>query len=389
VRPRRRLGPFLLLGILTLGAGLGVGLGLSEGAGQPTWTARAVPRGVDALNDVLCPSASRCYAFGGYGTSGPGLIIGSADGGDHWKPLMTPPEGVQFGAIACPTPSRCLVVGQMNPPGTPRQPEVEVNPPAPTPPALEAFLTTDDGAHWSSEALPKGIFGVDGAACASVKVCLVTGSVGIARTTNGGTTWVTEKMPSRFFLLGPVACPTRSFCIVGGTGGSSSSVAASVDSVSQDAGATWSRAVVVAGPDHFKGGSIGETALGALSCSGAQRCVGLIGNDTPSSFGAGSPVVTSDAGSTWTRGSRSVGWADSCVKNFCMSVGGHLRSLAGSAFVTTGNAFVSTDGGVDWRPSSIPTRLIPTAVSCTSSTHCVAVGGNLPKSKSAVIMTYS
>jgi hypothetical protein len=31
VRPRRRLGPFLLLGILTLGAGLGVGLGLSEG----------------------------------------------------------------------------------------------------------------------------------------------------------------------------------------------------------------------------------------------------------------------------------------------------------------------------------------------------------------------
>jgi hypothetical protein len=31
VRPRRRLAPFLLLGILTLGAGLGVGLGLSEG----------------------------------------------------------------------------------------------------------------------------------------------------------------------------------------------------------------------------------------------------------------------------------------------------------------------------------------------------------------------
>jgi len=44
---------------------------------------------------------------------------------------------------------------------------------------------------------------------------------------------------------------------------------------------------------------------------------------------------------------------------------------------------------VNWRPSSIPTRLIPTAVSCTSSTHCVAVGGNLPKAKSAVIMTYS
>jgi hypothetical protein len=32
VNPRRRLAPFLLLGLLTVGAGLGVGLGLSEGA---------------------------------------------------------------------------------------------------------------------------------------------------------------------------------------------------------------------------------------------------------------------------------------------------------------------------------------------------------------------
>lgn len=31
MRPRRRHAPFLLLGILTLGAGLAVGLGLSEG----------------------------------------------------------------------------------------------------------------------------------------------------------------------------------------------------------------------------------------------------------------------------------------------------------------------------------------------------------------------
>jgi hypothetical protein len=358
-------------------------------AEQPTWTVRAVPRGVDTLNDVVCPSASHCYAVGEDGTTGPDSIIGSADGGDHWQPLMTAPEGVQLVAIACPTPSRCVVAGGTNPPGTTEQPAVEVNPPAHTPPTLEAFLTTDDGAHWSSETLPKAIFGVNDAACASVKVCLVIGSVGIARTTNGGTTWIMEKMPSRFFEIGPVACPTRSFCIVGGNGGPPGSVVASVDSVSQDAGATWSRAVVVAGPDHFKGGSIGETALEALSCSGAQHCVGLIGNGTGSDVGAGSPIVTSDAGGTWTQGSRSVGAADSCVRNFCVSVGGHLPPLAGSAFVSTGSAFISTDGGTNWRPSSIPTSLIPTAVSCTSSTHCVAVGGDLPKATSAVIMTYS
>jgi hypothetical protein len=304
--------------------------------GKPTWTVRAVPRGVDTLIDVVCPTASHCYAVGEEGTTGPDLIIGSADGGDHWHSLMTAPEGVQLVAIACPTPSNCVVAGGINPSSTTEQPAVEGNPPLPTPATLEAFLTTDDGARWSSVTIPKGIFGVDDAACASAEVCLVIGSVGIDRTTNSGTTWVMEKMPSRFSLLGPVACPTRSFCIVGGTGGhTSSGVAASVASVSQDAGATWSKGIVVAGPVHSKEGSISSTTLGALSCSSAQRCVGLFRDGSLSAIGTGSPIVTSDAGSTWTRGSRSVGAVDSCVANFCVSVGGHLRPFAGSAFVTT------------------------------------------------------
>jgi hypothetical protein len=353
-------------------------------AGHPTWTVRAVPRGIGVLNDVVCPSASHCYAGGESGT-GPGSIIGSSDGGDHWQLLKTTPEGSQLSAIVCPTPSRCLVAGQINPPDATEQPTVEVNAPAPTPPALEAFLTTDDGARWTAETLPNAIFGVEGAACASVKVCLVAGSAGIARTTNGGTTWVMENIPSRFFQIGPVACPTRSFCIVGGDGGSSSSVA----SVSKNAGATWSRAIIVAGPVHPTKDSLASTALEALSCSGPQHCLGLITDDSLSSFGTGSPIVTFDAGMTWGRASERVGASDSCVGNFCASVGGHVRPLAGGAFVSKADAFISTDGGANWKSSSLPTHLIPTAVSCTSSTHCVAVGGDFPKATSALILTYS
>ena len=63
-------------------------------AGMAMWTARAVPRGVDTLNDVVCPSAAHCYAIGGDGTTGPGSIIGSADGGDRWRSLMTAPNCV-------------------------------------------------------------------------------------------------------------------------------------------------------------------------------------------------------------------------------------------------------------------------------------------------------
>jgi photosystem II stability/assembly factor-like uncharacterized protein len=351
-------------------------------AGRPTWTTRVVPSGVDTLNDVACPSASRCYAVGGHGTTGPGSIIGSSDGGDHWKALMTTPEAAQLLAIACPKPSTCVVAGERPATGPNGQPAAEVS----STPLTEhpvAFLTTDGGSHWSNETLPK-VGGVDGAACVSVNVCLVIGyAEGIARTTNGGRTWVMEKTPRRFDGINSVSCPTRSFCILGGTGtGSNSSVPPSADSVSQDAGATWSRAVVVAGPVRVQGGSIDATALGALSCSSSRHCVGLIGGTTATTFFAGSPMVTSDGGRTWTRESRRVGWADSCVGNFCISVGGDLQPLAA-------DAFVSTDGGAHWSPSSIRTRLIPTAVSCTSSTHCVAVGGNFPMAKSAVIVTYS
>jgi photosystem II stability/assembly factor-like uncharacterized protein len=163
------------------------GTSAAAAAGQP----RVSPRGIDTLSDVVCPSAISCYAVGEYESTGPGSIIGSSDGGDHWQRLMVTPKRVQPIAIACPTPSTCVVAGEITPPGWPK---VDANAPLPSEHA-EALLTTDDGAHWSSETLPK-VGGVIGVTCASVSVCLVVGyRGGIARTTNGGETWRTETMP--------------------------------------------------------------------------------------------------------------------------------------------------------------------------------------------------
>jgi photosystem II stability/assembly factor-like uncharacterized protein len=342
------------------------GTSAAAAAGQPTWTPRVSPRGIDTLSDVVCPSAISCYAVGEYESTGPGSIIGSSDGGDHWQRLMVTPKRVQPIAIACPTPSTCVVAGEITPPGWPK---VDANAPLPSEHA-EALLTTDDGAHWSSETLPK-VGGVIGVTCASVSVCLVVGyRGGIARTTNGGETWRTETMPRRLAMIDSVACPTTTFCILGGTG---SSPGPSVYSVSQDSGATWSNAAAVAGPlklhdvgPLFHKDSVVPTALGALSCSDAQHCVGLILNSSPSGNGRGSPMVTSDGGGTWTRGSRPVGAAVSCAENFCVSIG------------KAGDAFISTNGGVNWGTLEIPTRLNPPdeTVICTSSTHCVAVGAS-------------
>ena len=326
------------------------------------------------LNDVHCPNTTQCYAVGRYGKSGPGVIIGSSDGGGRWKVLLTT-SGAPLSAIACPTADRCVAGGDTLSSST--------DIPA-------TFVTTDDGAHWSSEARPP-VGGADGAACSSVNVCLIVGMFGLDRTTNAGMTWMMENLPRGIQSIASVACPTRSLCIIGGTGtvrGPTSDGVffepPAVDLVSHDAGATWSRAVLASGPLHTGGVA---SQLSAISCSDADRCVGVITSNQPNSFVAGLPVTTADAGGTWRRGTTRIGLTVSCVKNFCGSVGGHFQDPA-TADGPTGDGFVSTDGGVTWSQTITPTNQILTGVSCPSPMHCVAIGGLFPTARSAVIMTY-
>jgi len=53
-----------------------------------------------------------------------------------------------------------------------------------------------------------------------------------------------------------------------------------------------------------------------------------------------------------------------------------------------GDAFASTDGGLNWTPMMVTTSKSLTSVACTSMISCVAVGGNSPNSTTGVIMTY-
>jgi len=67
VNPRRRLAPYVLLGLLTLGAGLGVGLGLSQG--PVTYTATA-PR-IVYLRAPLCTVSGGGFYCKGTGGGSP------------------------------------------------------------------------------------------------------------------------------------------------------------------------------------------------------------------------------------------------------------------------------------------------------------------------------
>jgi len=329
---------------------------------SPTWTAVAVPTGVGILNDVVCPSSAQCYAVGGAPDgSGPGWIIGSSDGGSNWELLTTTP-GDSFSAIACPTAVTCTAVGSAPEPNN----QGYFVP--------EALVTTDRGQHWSSQVVPSQLGGLDGIACTSVDLCIVIGE-GIARTTNGGATWSLVSAPPHL-SINSLACSTTSFCIIGGAGPGSGATAPSMDSVSQDSGASWS-APVVAG---------GASGLGEISCSDTQHCVGLIESDATNSYGTGFPIVTSNGGNTWERGSMAVGQSLSCVKSVCISVGGLWQSTTNTY---PGDAFVSTDDGIDWSSMNISTPEALNAVTCLSAKDCVAVGGNFPSATTAVIMIYT
>lgn len=347
------------IGIVLLVAAL-----LSTGCGnsQPTWTVRPVPSGVDNLFDVDCPTTAQCYAVGQEG-NGSGAVIGSSDGGVQWHVLMTTPQ-TQFYAVDCPDANTCIVGRGTSPSNNP-QPQV--------------FLTRDSGAFWSPEAVPPQMGFIGGATCPSLNVCLVIG-LGVARTTDGGSNWVVENTPGRFATITSIFCRwAGSSCIIGG--GSAGGDA--LDTVSHDSGASWSRPAVVSGPTNTEGSRV-ASSLGPISCSEAGHCIGLIETDAADLFGSGSLVFTSDRGSTWSRGSTSVGWTFDCAQSFCLSVGFHLRSAT-----IRGDAFASNDGGTDWSPARVPTRVALSAASCPSSNHCVVVGGPVPDAKSGVIMTSS
>lgn len=329
----------------------------------PTWTIRSVPVGVGILNEVTCPSTTQCFAVGGvpFG-SGPGWIIGSSDGGRDWQLLSTAPDS-WFATLACVNSLVCTVVGGS------QTPSGQGNEPV-------ALITSDGGQRWSSESVPSQLGAIDGIACVSKSTCIATG-LGIARTTDGGAEWVVGNIPSGMANVNSIICSTTSHCLIAGAGPGSGATSPSMDAISNDSGATWAPAVTAGGP----------SGLTEVSCSNVQHCVGLIGSDATDTYGTGFPIVTSDGGSTWARGSATVGQSVSCVNNTCVSVGGLYQS---STMTFPGDAYISTDGGLDWNSMSISTPQALNAVNCISPADCVAVGGtvDVPSGAYGVILTY-
>ena len=312
-----------------------------------------------ALNSVVCPNTTSCFAVGN--TTGDGPVV------EHWNrtgwsvmSAPNPASGADLNSVACPSTTTCFAVGSGG---------------------GSTLVERWDGKSWSIVASPSPSGAtrslLEGVACSSTASCFAVGTVETADSDQttlverwDGTDWSIIDSPNptgstRSYLLG-VSCPTTTNCFAVG-GAESNSILTTL--VEQWDGTNWS---IVASPNP-SGAS--QSQLNSVSCRKATSCtaVGLGGNLT---------LVEQWAGSSWSivasanpSGAVSADLSDvTCVTaRDCVAVGQYYDG-------SNNNAFVEHWDGTNWSLVASPNP--PGAnerglggVSCLSATNCFAVGG--------------
>ncbi len=266
-----------------------------------------------SLSAVACPTTSVCVAVGESGT-----ILTSSDGGANWTPQISGTSEVLMG-VACASAEACTAVGGG---GT-------------------ILVTTDAGRTWTPQAsgTTDMLWGIS---CPTVSECIVDGDNGaILATTDGGYTWSPQASGTTDILAG-LSCTTSEDCVAVGADPNAL--------VTTNGGATWT--VHAIGTQAFMAG---------LSCPSTSACL-AVGN-------SGIIDYTTNGGGSWrweyTPASKPL-WGVSCPSvSLCIAVG-----TAGT--VLTGGSAVA--GGSGLRNSGTLQDLH--GISCPSTSLCVAVGGS-------------
>jgi photosystem II stability/assembly factor-like uncharacterized protein len=284
--------------------------------GGVSWRAEHVAgRSVPQLSGVSCPTVTRCMAVGSNGASlpGSGVVVTTTNAGSTWAPTTSPTNALAVTSVACTDSSSCTAIVSD---GT-----------------LTWSAHSDDfGQSWQQEGgLPSLFLPGNGLTCVGSGSCLVAGYVptntghgegAVALTTDGGHTWALASVPAGMGLLQSTACLTASQCVVAGT--TNTTVSDVVPAKGQllrsaDGGHSWQASALPVPVDDVFG----------VACPSAAQCAMV--------------------GTKWI----------------------------GFPAVATGAVAQSVNGGVTFRASTaayIPISL--TALSCPTSSRCVAVGGD-------------
>lgn len=367
----RRVGRLLVVG-LVVGAALPLhaDAGASGGWAIVSSPNRSTSR-ADLLNDVTCPSRTRCWAVGDDGSR----ALVERWNGTSWSLVSSPKptdtsRGYNLNAVACAASSDCWAVGQnyaVACGGCPSD---------------QTLIEHWNGTAWSIVASPNPLFGnLFDATCYSSTDCW---SVGYTfDTTTGtyptliehwdGTSWATVVSPSESSAqswLNGVSCASASECWAVGTSPNSSTNTALIDRWN---GVAWSAvAPPTAGPDSTLGGvtcvsgancsAVGEFSTSAVQPSTTQT---LVEHWSGSSW---SVVNAGDEGS----GSNALHDVACTSSTDCSAVGEYD---AGGVFSTLTEGWNGHVWSVVPSPNaSATTDNVLHAVTCHPAPDCWAVG---------------
>jgi len=226
---------------------------------------------------------------------------------------------------------------------------------------------------WGTRATLNSTTDLRAIVCPTASHCIAVGryipqpggnpTAGVAYSTvDDGSTWTALSLPSGSVStpddLEGISCPTSTLCFAAG-GQESGSMRSAYVAVSTDGGLQWSNSLT---GDTGSTSSVG--ALLGIFCASALNCVG--GAD-------GGAISTFNGGATWTTVNSGPGSIGDIVTG--ISCPSSLHCVAVGTTGSTGDVWVSNDGGLSWvlRFSSPPGQF-PYAVSCPTLRDCVSVG---------------
>jgi photosystem II stability/assembly factor-like uncharacterized protein len=191
----------------------------------------------------------------------------------------------------------------------------------------------------------------DAVSCASATTCLAVGGNIVVGTTDGGAHWSARTPPPNASMLTNVACSTAKRCEV--TGDTTADAAVVYGTL--DGGLTW----------HVQPAALPGGFFLAISCASRTMCVAT-GNE-------GAITRTVDGGRTWTGQTLAdatlVTDVDCPTTLVCEAVADSGR------IGVSGLAVRSTDGGLHWTVTELPSTLpTPNGVDCATTSACVVVG---------------
>ena len=344
-------------------------LGVVPGvASAQTWTVQSVPAPAGAsgslLDGVSCVSASACMAVGWYalGSTGNHLPFAEQWDGTSWTLETVPdPAGsnlTSLYAVSCTAAGACTAVGSYESSN-----------------GLTGLVERWDGSSWAIQAMPNlpGSSPVEfyGVSCAASTACTAVGGSDLGPVAEGwnGQTW-TIQTAAPGGELRAVACTSPTACTAVGN------VEAST-LAERWSGTAWAPQVTPNPP--------GNNQLPGVNCATRTACT-AVGWYQPNMSSSPSPTGSAFAegwnGSSWTLqnianpagASASALYGVSChAAGACTAVGDSYYP-ANSTFLTLAERWTGSSWTTESPPNPGSFEDALSAVSCTSSTTCTAVG---------------